>query len=691
MSKSKKRQQALDPLQSPRATASPKGDAFSSTRGRGAGTPLMGAAGDGFGSGDAVGAHILMQQPSLQPVITEKDVARGAELLTEYKNGKTNLELRIREDELWYQIRHWEALRRKQARQTVEPTSAWLFNSIINKHADAMDNYPRPNVLPRERSDETAARELSSILPCILEANDFEQVYSDNWWEKLKHGTGAYFVGWNKDKENGLGDIEIRALDLMNIFWEPGITDIQSSRNLFIVDLVDKDVLEAEYPRLEGKNYGDVIDVAQYVYDDTVDNSKKAVVVDWYYKIRGADGGMQLHMIKFVGSTLLYASQNDPQLSAAGLYAHGEYPVVFDSLYPEKGTPVGFGMISVCKDPQLYIDKLSGAILQHTVMAATPRFWASRSAGVNKEQFLDWKEPLVEVEGSIAEEKLRSIELPDLDSTCVSVWQLKIDELKETSANRDVNSGSAGSGVTAAAAISALQEAGNKVSRDAIGAAYRAYARIGYLVIELIRQFYDVSRSFRISGQEPSAYEFMEFSNAEMADQPTGVDAFGNELVRRPVFDIRISAEKKSPFSQMTQNEYAKEFYSLGFFSPERAQETMIALSMMEFEGKDKVLEQVQQGQTLLNICQQMSRQMDQMAAVIQASTGMNMGVGGAQAEPGSRRGVQQEQPAAGNGVASEAVQSQKQNMTGYQQRLASSSRPDMAKSNNAVGMRSKI
>lgn len=638
-----------------------------------------------------LGGIILMQRPDVKPVIGEKEIARGVELLTKYKDGKSNLEARLKEDELWYQIRHWEALRRKHAALEAEPSSAWLFNVIVNKHADAMDNYPRPNVLPRERSDETAARELSSILPCILEANDFEEVYDACWWEKLKHGTGVYFVGWNKDKENGLGDIEIRSLDLMNIFWEPGATDIQRSRNLFIVDLVDKDLLEGMYPELEGKNYGDVIDVAEYIYDDTVDNSEKAVVVDWYYKIRGADGRLQLHLIKFVGNTLLYATQNDPEMSQTGLYEHGEYPVVFDTLYPEKGTPVGFGMISVCKDPQLYIDKLSGAVLKHSIMATTPRFWVSRSAGVNKDQFLDWNEPLVDVEGSISEEKVRSIELPSLDSNYISVWQLKIDELKETSANRDVNSGSTGSGVTAAAAISALQEAGNKVSRDSIAAAYRAYIKIAALVIELIRQFYDVTRSFRITGQEPSAYEFMDFSNAEIADQPTGVDAQGNELVRRPVFDIKISAEKKSPFSQMTQNEYAKEFYSMGFFNPEKAQETMIAMDMMEFEGKDKVVEQVQQGQTLLNICQQMSQQMDQMAAIIQATTGMNMGVGGEAAASGGSTAGSTQQASGGNTVAGAAVDAQKENMTSYQQKLASASRPDMSKSNNAVGMRRKI
>ena len=57
---------------------------------------------------------------------------------------------------------------------------------------------------------------------------------------------------WNSAKENGLGDVDIREIDLLKLFWEPGVTDIQKSRNLFIVDLVDEDLLEQQYPEHKG-------------------------------------------------------------------------------------------------------------------------------------------------------------------------------------------------------------------------------------------------------------------------------------------------------------------------------------------------------------------------------------------------------------------------------------------------------
>lgn len=645
--------------------------------------PLVGAFRKGGGS-------------STEKRIGKEEIAKAIDTLTRYKQGKANLENRIVEDELWWELRHWEAIGRsdggrakKIAEGTPQPTSAWLFNSITNKHADAMDNYPEPVVLPRECSDEESAKVLSSVLPVVLEYNDYEQTYSDNWYEKLKHGTAVYGVFWNSQKENGLGDIDIREIDLLKLFWEPGVKDIQKSRNLFIVDLVDEDLLEQQYPEHKGHLGGSAVDVKQYIYDDTVDVSGKSVVVDWYYKTRSASGKTLLHYAKFVGDTLLFASENEPAYQERGWYDHGEYPVVLDVLFPEKGTPVGFGYVAICKDPQLYIDKLSANILENSMMATKKRFFASSSTGINEQEFLDWSKPIVHVEGELDDTRLKEIVTTPLSDIYVTVAQMKIEEMKDTASNRDVNSGSSGSGVTAAAAIAALQEAGNKTSRDMISASYRTHVKINSLCIELIRQFYDETRSFRITGDTAGSYQFVDMNNAAIKEQEMAPLYPGQEqeagyspLFRKPIFDIKIKAQKKNPFSRMEQNERAKELYGLGFFNPERAQEAMGALEMMEFEGKDKVLEQVRNGQTLLNICQQLSQQLDQMALIIQALTGKDMGVAAAGTAQSGQTGAGGQTSALGvtgsaDSLARATMEAQTP-MTDYGTRLAARSKPNM-------------
>lgn len=603
--------------------------------------------------------------------IGKRQIDEAASTLQKYKDGKANLEARVVEDELWWELRHWEAIgRKKPGCRKLEPTSAWLFNMLINKHADAMDNLPSPVVLPREQSDEESADILSSVIPVVLEQNDFDQVADAAWWEKLKHGTATFFCGWNNKKNNGLGDIEIRQIDLLNLFWEPGITDIQQSRNLFIVELVDEDLLDQQYPQHKGKMGGQTVDVKKYCYDETIDLSQKSLVVDWYYKTEDGSGRTILHYAKFVGDVLLYASENDPALAQRGFYDHGLYPVITDTLFPEKGMPVGFGYIAICKDPQMYIDKIYGSLLEYTIKASKPRAWVLTSAGVNEKEYLDWDKPFVHVEGTTLDERgFRDLVMPTMPGNVIDVIQLKIDEMKETSANRDMSSGGTAPGVTAAAAIAALQEAGNKVSRDMISAHYRSFSSMVEMVIELMRQFYDEKRSFRIvSPNNPSEYAFVEMDNSKLRDQPMGGMYPGQTemLYRKPGFDIKVSAQKKSPFARAEENERAKELFQMGFFNPDLAQQAMGALQMMDFEGIDEVREYVSQGQTLMELVQQLT-------AAVQQLTRQPLG------DPGAPAGGGMDAPAA-KGMDRKRRDAQTRGMTPYGQRLASGARPDMGK-----------
>jgi hypothetical protein len=332
-------------------------------------------------------------------------IRAASETLKKYKQGKQNLEQRIIENEQWYKLRHWEYIRRNPGKdgdpnRGIEPTSAWTLNTIMNKHADAIDNYPEPVVLPRESGDVNTAKTLSDVLPVILDRNSFKDVYSNNWWEKLKHGTAIYGVFWNNEKENGLGDIDIKAIDLLKIYWEPGKTEIQDSKNLFIVELADPDDLAASYPQADKKKFGKSITVSEYIHDESIDTSSKVLVVDWYYKKR-IGGRTLLHYVKFCGDALLYATENDPELRERGLYDHGLYPVVFDRMFPEKDSPVGFGFVAICKDPQMYIDKLESNILETAISNSKRRFFASKNVNIDIEQLLDANQPIIEGEGSV--------------------------------------------------------------------------------------------------------------------------------------------------------------------------------------------------------------------------------------------------------------------------------------------------
>ena len=537
-------------------------------------------------------------------VIDELALKTARETLNKYIAGKESLDKRIIANEDWYKLQHWKNFHENRQDRMEQSTSAWLFNSILNKHADAMDNFPAPVVLPREKTDEATAKMLSSVLPVIFDNCDFEKTYSDNWWDKLKHGCSCYGVMWNQDLLNGQGDIDIRPVDLLSIYWEPGIQDIQDSKNIFVLQLQDNDSLERQYPELVGKLKSNNIDKKEYHFDENIDTSEKSVVVDWYYKIR-EQGQTYVHYVKYVGDTILFASENEEGYEG-GIYDHGKYPFIMDVLYPEKGTPAGFGLIDTEKDAQEYIDRLGIAILLNAEEGAQRRYMIKDSAGVNEEELLDPHKRAIHVAGSPNEDNVRSFDTPVLPGTYLSVLQDKVNELKETSANRDFNQGGTSSGVTAASAITALQEAGNKTSRDIIKGSYRVYGEICKMAIELIRQFYDFKRTFRITGENGEP-EFVEMDNTGLQSGQTSM--YGMDFkTKEPIFDVEPHAQKQNPFTTYSQNQLALEFYDRGFFNPQLAEQALQCLDMMDFQGKEKVRQGIQNNSQLMQQLQQVQQ-----------------------------------------------------------------------------------
>ena len=553
-----------------------------------------------------------MDNTKVQPIGAEQ-LKKFVQVLEKYKAGKVQTENRILASENWWKMRNTieeQKVTNIGGDGGFTSVSGWLHNVIVSKHADAMEAYPEPNILPREEADKGEAQKLSAIVPCVLEQNQFEATYSDTMWQKLKTGTGVYKVVWDKGKLHGLGDISVERVNLLNIYWEPGVMDIQRSRYFFHTELCDKDVLEQRYPQLEGKCKGRSFISTKFLYDDQVDTANKHTVIEVYYH-KFVEGRKTLQYCKFVGDQVLYATENDvqpvidpltqqpkPPMAVTGLYDHGKYPYVFDALYPIEGSPCGYGYVDICRNPQMVIDLLNTSFVKNAMVGAIPRYFRRQDGGVNAEQFLDLSQPLVDVTGSIDENALRRIEHDTLDASYLQVLDRTIQELRETSGNTETSTGNISSGVTAASAIAALQEASGKGSKDSTQTSYRAYTQIVDLCIELIRQFYNLPRQFRIVG-EYGMQKFETFSNAGIVPQHQGND-FGQDMgFRLPVFDIKVSAQKKNVYTKVSQNELALQFFQHGFFNPQMTDQTLMCLEMMDFDGKDSIMQKVAQNGTM--------------------------------------------------------------------------------------------
>lgn len=569
------------------------------------------------------------QSAPTEPHFTPDKVSEVLQILHEYKDGKTTVDMKATENQEWWRLRHWNVIQGKTeaGKAKVEVGSAWAVNSILNKHADFMDSFPKANVLAREADDEEEAQILSKILPAIEEHTDAEQVYNTAGYDFLIDGTAITAVLWDPMAHDGMGDIKKTNVDIHNVFWQPGIEDIQQSKYFFDVSVADVNDVKLQYPdiadRIGGGKQGFI---TEYIHDDNINHQNDIEIINCYYKklemrpvLINIDPQTVaqhlvpreiLHMAIIIGDQCVFCSEDNPEYQD-GFYKHGKYPYVFRKCFPVKDSPCGFGYLDIMKCPQRDIDKLDQAIMKNTMMKAKPRWWVKKNADINKEAFADWNEEIVEVGSGDLGSAVQQMDVDTLPAIVETHLEAKIDELKEISGNRDFSQGSTASGVTAASAIAALQEAGSKLSRDINKAMYRGSREEYYLEIELIRQFYTEPRTFRIDDGS-GRYEYMDYSNVNIA--PQDITTPEGTRHKKSIFDLEVSAEKQSPFSRASQNETAKELYQMGLFAPDNATSALVCLDMMEFEGKEKIKQQIQQNDTFMQQFQQMQQLIIQLS-----------------------------------------------------------------------------
>ncbi len=514
--------------------------------------------------------------------VTRELLSEALSAYRTYRADKESLTARIRDDDRFYRESCSGMSGALSSFMTCD--TPFIFTAIENARADAIDNYPTANILERSPEGTKTAEVLSKIVPAQLEISEFKPAYKENIRRKLKYGTAVYGVFYN-DRS---GDIDIRSIDILDIYADMHVSDVQDSAFLFIAAAVENRLLREWYPEFAAIFTGDA-EVESI--SESYRLRDRSAVLDCYYK--KADGSV--HMMKICKDTLIAATE-DMEGYEHGLYEHGMYPVVFDVLYPAENCPFGYGMIDVGKATQTEINKLDEAITENIMCGAKPRYLSKRSGGIDEDEFRDVSKNIVHYEGD--PEALKPIDTVSLPEAYISHRDRKKEELKEVLANRDFQQGSTSGGVTAASAIETLQQAGEKRSRALINDTYDSYKKIIYMIMELMRQFFEEKRVYRVS-DEPGGDRFAEFSNEMMYVRDcragsgcgeTAADEPGRAGWRKLLFDIDVVPQRESPYTRETANNTILTFWQNGLFEPENAQAAVIALKSMSFDGKERLI-----------------------------------------------------------------------------------------------------
>lgn len=567
--------------------------------------------------------------------IKDIDVKKYIDAFTEYRTAREAYDMKIIENENWFRQQYWQYLIDKT--EGNEPTSGTLLNAILNKHADLMDNQPAPVFLAREKNDEEEAERLTKVVPVIMQNANWDDVYDKYCMYKIKQGIGCLSVTWDDTLENGLGDIVINYLDILRIYWEPNCTNLQDSRYVFVTSLIDTDILKEQYPDKlteSAETYGgqDAVQIKTYEGQDQTILANKTLVIDCYERTTAEDGRQIVHLTKIANDVVLESSITNTDTAQTGIYAHGRYPFIIDQYIGLEGTLEGMGLIDMNKNNQGYVDKLDTLSLNNSIVASKQRWLTKEDGGVNPDDITDLSKDVIVSSTTVDDSAIRPFQANPLPDIVTKIRQDKIQEMKELSGNRDFNQGGTTGGVTAFGAIAALQEAGNKTTRDLVKSNYRSFKKLVTLVVELIREFYSEDRQFRITGEDGKP-KYITFNNQNMINQITNMDEayltdeMGNQIpnpewepeYRKPVYDIEIIPQKENPFNTISHNQMMLDLFERGVFNPEAAIPATLLLENMIFDGKEKLLLKVKENGEMYNQMMQMQQEFMQMQQIIQA------------------------------------------------------------------------
>ena len=504
--------------------------------------------------------------------ITPEFLTEALEAFADYKKDKQPYYELQKDNERFY--RSWYERRVSELESKLDCRNSLVFSAIENAVATASENYPVPNILERDESNEEAADALSKVVPIVLEYAGMKNLYKENMRNKCKKGTAIYSVTCNEAAEN----VDIRIIDFCDFFCDMHVDDIQDSAFVFLLSAVPNNELSACFPEHKDMFTGNAA-VETLSDTDTITLKNCTLITDCYYKKDGA-----VHLIKLCNDEIIAATEDMPGYEN-GLYNHGLYPFVIDRLYPIDRCPLGFGMIDVAKSAQIQLDKLNNAITENLMLNSKVRFLSKRNGGIDEKDLRNYEKNVVHYDGDSS--AIVPIVGKEINANYLSHRDILKDELKEILANRDFQQGQTMGGVTAASAIQVLQQAGEKRSRLMSDDTYESFKDIVYMVIELIRQFYVTPRKFRTTDKHGTK-TFIEFSNSLMCSCKTVSD-------RAAEFDIDVVPQKENPFTREAYNNTILTFWQSGMFDPNAYDSAYVAISSMQFDGKEKLLNELEE------------------------------------------------------------------------------------------------
>ena len=483
--------------------------------------------------------------------------------------------------------------------QTLKST----FNNCV---ADQMDNMPEARMLPETKDLETVAEDLTDVVQFVMNLNDYESLHRRRVSDCFCTGTAVTQIAWDADMDHGKGNVAIFRWPIESFLWDPACEIFQDSRAVFKVSWHPKSWFEQHYPDEaesigsdEGEFWGLGLHEAQE--NNRMADEDLVMLVEYWYRIYDAKSRKHSINVAYLAGGTLLENHKD-------VYKHGLYPFVLDVYSPIEGLPVGDGLVQEFAPMMRYVNRYANYIDMNLRMASKGRLLVDRGAGLDREALMDWESDVIEGDRIDASAIQWLQTQPFTGMVTQQLIQLQTD-IKQDSGQNQFTRGETAGGVTAASAISALQEAGGKITRLYTNVLNQGFKGIVEQVMWLISQFYDKKRTMMVTGRRDNTNR-----QREVEAGPERLFGRKNGSVPPPPYTVQVQVQRRNPLRQQAQNELFMQAYSM---SAQAGQIFPLSalFEILHVDGKERILPLLKTYENYTQQMQQLAQQNEQLMA----------------------------------------------------------------------------
>lgn len=546
-------------------------------------------------------------------------------LYDEYKTAYRDEWDRLTANEKMYHGDHWSDT--GSGSNEPQPVMPIIFSTVENIQADLMDEYPEAVVTPESSNDEKIGKILTRVVAQNHEACDYLYEYNDLIHDLLVGGYMIQEVGWDPNLNYGFGGAYIRCVSNKNIMFDPLCANIQDGRAVFKIERLPTSWFKQHYPDYADHFSGgsDLVPDDHFSFGTEVESKETNYMIlleAWIRTYDAENHKYSVHMLQIAGGQLL---ENSYIEKPEGYFMHGMYPFVCTPLYKIKGSPFGYGIVDMFKNPQQYSDKINQILLKNALTAGTNRILVQKGSA-DLDEIRDFSKQIIEVSNIGGITWFQDRPLPAFLMNYMINMQ---NGIKEEAGSNDFSRGNTTGGVTAASAITALMDASSKRSRKEAQVIHNGFAQAVRMELEVEREFETETRTVEITvmGEKQS----LSVQEGFFKDVQNGYDKLPVE------FRVSIKPARESRFTKLSNNELILQIMTM---YQGRTINPAILMEAMDFEGKDIVLEKLKasqqqsiealQGQ-LAEAQRQNQMLTEENASMSNAVNEMQMSVGGGQ------------------------------------------------------------